>query len=76
MGQVTIYLDPAIEKKMKQSAKSTNLSLSKWISNIITEKISVQWPEEIKNLAGAWRDFPSIEDIRSSHGENVKREKL
>ncbi len=76
MGQVTIYLDPTIEKKLRQSAKSTNLSLSKWISNIIAEKISVQWPEEIKNLAGAWKDFPSIEDIRSSHSEDVNREKL
>ena len=76
MGQVTIYLDPVIEKKIRNTVKSTNLSLSKWISNIITEKVSGQWPEEIKNMAGAWKDFPSIEDIRSLHGDNVKRENL
>ena len=40
MGQVTIYLDKEIENKLKTAAKSSKLSVSKWVANIIKEKNS------------------------------------
>ena len=38
MGQVTIYLNNDIETKMKKAAKSSQLSVSKWVARIIEEK--------------------------------------
>ncbi|MCK4604979.1 MAG: CopG family transcriptional regulator [Deltaproteobacteria bacterium] len=78
MGQVTIYLENEIENKLKTAAKTSNLSVSKWVANIIREKISTEWPQDVVKLAGSWekKDFPSLEEIRSTQGVDVKREGL
>jgi len=77
MGQVTIYLDNEIENKIKTAAKTSDLSVSKWITNIIKEKISTEWPQDVIKLAGSWKeDFPSLEEIRSTHVVDASREVL
>jgi hypothetical protein len=77
MGQVTIYLDNEIENKMKHAARENHVSVSKWVANIIKERISTEWPRDIVNLAGSWRkDFPSLAEIRSTEGEDTEREVL
>lgn len=77
MGQVTIYLDNETEIKMKKAAEATHLSTSKWISEIIREKVATEWPQDIVKLAGSWKDdFPAIEEIRSNSGDDSPREGL
>ena len=76
MGQITIYIEPGVEKKTRQLAKKENVSLSKWITKVISEKISNEWSPDVMKLAGAWKDFPSIEDIRNSDIPDSKRENL
>ena len=76
MGQVTIYLDKELETKVQQITKSMHISKSKWVANLIKEKIADEWPESVKNLAGAWTDLPSAEEIREGLGEDIKREGL
>ncbi len=75
MGQITIYLDNEIEKKLKMAAKASQKSVSKWVASIIKEKVSTEWSENITKLAGSWKDdFPSLKEIRSTQGVDVKRE--
>ena len=75
MGQVTIYLDNEIESKLKKAAKASKKSVSKWVAAIINEKVSTEWPKNITNLAGSWKaDVPSLDEIRSTQGIDVKRE--
>lgn len=76
MGQVTIYLDDNIESKMRSAAKSMHLSQSKWIAGLIEEKINNEWPASVKNLAGAWHDLPTLEEIRNTKKTDVVREEL
>jgi len=76
MGQVTIYLDKELESKVRQLTKSMHISKSKWVADLIKEKIADEWPESVKNLAGAWTDLPSAEEIREGLGEDIKREGL
>lgn len=77
MGQVTIYLDSKTEMKLKKAAKSSHLSVSKWMTNIIDEKIATEWPLDIINLAGSWKnDFPTIEEIRENPVQDYPREDL
>ncbi|WP_446011130.1 CopG family transcriptional regulator [Candidatus Electrothrix sp.] len=77
MGQVTIYLDNETENKLKKAAKSSCLSVSKWIAGLIEEKIMTEWPQDVVKLAGSWKDdFPSIEEIRSNVGHDNPREGL
>ncbi len=77
MGQVTIYLDNETENKLRQAAKSSSLSVSKWVARIIEEKIITQWPQDVSTLAGAWKDdFPTIEEIRTQAFQDSPREGL
>ncbi len=76
MGQVTIYIDKETETKMISSAKAANVSKSKWVSDVIREKVASEWPASVTELAGAWEDFPSADELRSAIGEDVRREKL
>ncbi|MDJ0818247.1 MAG: hypothetical protein QNJ58_18685 [Desulfobacterales bacterium] len=76
MGQVTIYLDAETEKKMINIVKKSGISKSKWIAALIREKTADTWPDHIIELAGAWKDFPTVEDIRSGMGDDARREPL
>lgn len=76
MGQVTIYLNDETESKMKIAAKSMKISKSKWISKIIEEKVSTEWPLNVHEMAGSWNNFPNQDEIRSSYGEDAAREDI
>ena len=58
------------------AVEKTGISKSKWISEIIQEKTSRTWPENIKKLAGSWTDFPIAEEIRTGTGTDIEREFL
>ncbi len=66
MGQVTIFLDDDTEKLMQAAAQSAGVSKSKWIAD---------WPAHVRDLAGAWPDFPLAEEIRDGKVKDSKREK-
>jgi len=75
VGQVTIYLDPDTEAKMRAAAKSMGMSRSTWVAKLIQEKTANLWPDFVYELAGAWRDdMPSAEEIREGMGQDVPRE--
>lgn len=76
MGQVTIYLDSETEEKMINIVKKSGISKSKWIAALIKEKTASTWPDHIFGLAGAWKDFPTAEEIRKGMGQDAKREPL
>ena len=76
MGQVTIYLDSETERKMLNMIEKNGISKSKWIANLIQEKTSNVWPENVKKLAGAWKDLPNAEEIRDQMGSDADREPI
>jgi len=76
MGQVTIYLDDETENKMIASAQVMNLSKSKWIANVIREKLVDDWPDTVRELPGSWKDFPTLEELRAGTGADSERETL
>jgi hypothetical protein len=76
VGQVTIYIDAETEKKMMESVKAAKISKSRWITEVIREKVATEWPESVINLAGAWENFPTIEEIRTGTGKDSEREEF
>jgi hypothetical protein len=76
MSQITLYLDPETAAKMKVAAESAGISQSQWVARIIRKHFSETWPESVKELTGAWPEFPSAEELRQSHGEDAVREFL
>jgi hypothetical protein len=76
MGQVTIYIDDETERKLLNMIDKSGLSKSKWIAELIREKASTTWPENVVKLAGAWRDLPTAEEIRKELVKDSDRESL
>ena len=76
MVRVTIYLDDEIEKKMTVRAKAMKLSTSEWIGNAIREKLADEWSANVRELAGSWLDFPTLEEIRATERRDITREGL
>lgn len=76
MAQITIYLDDELEKLVKAAARSANKSQSRWIAEILRQRLVTEWPAHIVELAGAWEDFPTPEQIRESIGKDVERKTI
>ena len=76
MAQMTIYLDKDTEEKVKAYVKANNVSQSQWVAGIIREKLESEWPPHILALAGAWKDFPTLEEIRETMSPDVTRESI
>lgn len=76
MGQVTIYLDGDTEKKARAAARSMGVSLSKWVAGRIEQGTRAEWPGFVRDLAGAWTDVPSVQQIRGKYGRDAKRGRL
>jgi hypothetical protein len=76
MSQITIYLDSETEKRMMNLIRKSGKSKSKWIAELINEKTTTSWPEDVASLAGAWSDLPTAEEIRKDMGYDVTRESI
>ena len=76
MSQVTIYLEKDLAKRLRTAAKDADKSQSRWLAELIREKLDNQWPAEVAGLAGAWDDFPEAEQLRQGIGRDVEREEL
>jgi len=76
MAQVTIYMNNNLETQIKSMATSLDISISKFISNILEQKIHNEWNNSVKQLSGSWNDFSSINDIRQDNIDDIKREEF
>ena len=76
MAQITIYINNDLESKVKELAASQDTSISKYISTVIERNINNNWNPKIKNFAGSWSDFPTIEEIRNNDIQDAQREEF
>ena len=76
MGQVTIYLDDETEDKARSAARSKGVSLSRWVAERVRQGALSDWPDYVRELAGAWSDLPSAAQLRKSRGRDSKRTRL
>lgn len=76
MGQVTIYLDDATEQKARAAARAAGVPLSRWVAERIERPAGDEWPEAVRQLAGAWADLPAAEHLRKSRAKDVARGEL
>ena len=76
MAQLTLYLDQETVSKMRQAAEGEGLSQSQWVARLIRARLENEWPQAVRDLAGAWTDFPEVDELRRSLGNDVPRESL
>lgn len=76
MANLTIYLPDEVERQLRQAARESNLSLSKWVADRLSKSIQTSLPAEFLALAGAFPDFPDAEELRRGYGEDTARVSL
>ena len=76
MAQVTLYMDDETLRSAKAAAKGANLSVSAWLRRLVQAQVQAEWPAEVRDLAGAWRDLPAAEALRAEQPEDLPRETL
>ena len=76
MGEIRLYLDNETEEKMQEAAKAAGVSQSRWVADLIREKIATEWPTWVAELVGSWAedDFPSLEEIRAGLPPDLPRQ--
>lgn len=76
MAQLTIYLDEDLIQRVREAAQEAGIPQSQWIAKLIRERTRTSWPESVRKLAGSWKDFPSLEELRETEGTDTQRESL
>jgi len=76
MGQVTIYLDDESERWLKSAAAAAGVPVSRWVATLIKSKTRTDWPGAVRQLAGAWKDFPEPGELRDTGAKDTARESL
>ena len=76
MAQITIYLPDAIENKARKAAKAKKTSVSRWIADQVVRTLQDTWPRGVLDAAGAFPDFPSLDEIRRGYGKDAPRSSI
>jgi hypothetical protein len=74
--QVTLYIDGETRARMKAAAKAAGVSVSRWVADLIRARTRAEWPASVRELAGAWPDFPTLRQLRSTKAPDTPRESL
>jgi hypothetical protein len=76
MPNLTIYLPKDLEEKVRKAAKSEGTNVSRWITERVARLVNESWSPEFIALAGAFPDFPEVEELRKGYGADSPREEL
>lgn len=76
MAQVTLYLDDETADRLKKAAKQAGLSRSRFLARLVREKTVTEWPQAVKELAGAWPEIEVVERRRRRDGRDARRVKF
>ncbi|HXB69323.1 MAG TPA: hypothetical protein VNY05_13825 [Candidatus Acidoferrales bacterium] len=76
MSQLTIYLPDEVEKKVRKVAKAQKMSVSHWIADQVKDKVAKSLPQSWIDAAGAFPDFPEVDELRKGYGKDAPRESL
>jgi hypothetical protein len=76
MAQITIYLSEQLEARARRAAKARGTSVNLWIAEQVARTVEAAWPPEVMDAAGAFPDFPAVEDLRRGYGRDAARENI
>jgi len=76
MSQITLYLEEETAQQLKTAAGAAGQSVSKWVADLIRQKIATEWPNNVIDLAGVWPDLQTTEKLRAAEPDDCPRESL
>lgn len=73
METIVVPVDAETKRRLEQLACAQGLSLDAWAAEVLRRAALAEWPEVVRQLAGAWgEDFPEPAELRRS----LERESL
>jgi len=74
MPQLHFYVSKDLAEKIQQEAKTADLSVSRYLANLVKREVATDWPERFfDEVVGGWRGDPLQ---RPPQGEFELREPL
>jgi hypothetical protein len=73
MADITLSLDEETIRRMRAAAEVAGLSLSAWLARVVGTPVHREWPPEVLALAGAWREFPTADELRANQPPDTTR---
>jgi hypothetical protein len=61
MSQITINLDDQLEQRLISMAAKVNLSLDRFVANLLEQRVNNGWRPETASLVGAWAADEAIQ---------------
>lgn len=74
MGRLTIDLDGDTSRRVADAAAAAHMAVGEWIAAMVRARVTTEWPSDVRALAGAWPDFPELDDLRANAAQDIKRE--
>ncbi len=67
MHTITVQIDPNTLERLQQKARERGVSVDMLIAELLQHWTRAEWPESVRQLAGAWQqDFPEPGELRRS----------
>ena len=76
MPQLSLYIDEQTLRKIEIAAKLENLSISKYVVQVLNQTINSSWPESYHQLFGSIRDDTFEVDRHTDFSADISRESL
>ena len=73
MPQITLYLDDATERLMRERAQAAGMPYSRWVAKLIQESHAESWPADLVSSFGAYPDIPLAEPLREADKPDLPR---
>lgn len=73
MAQLTLYIDDATQKRLREGAALRKVSQSQFVAELIRKATANEWPPEVLALAGSIPDFPLAEELRAGLPPDLPR---
>lgn len=73
MAQITLYIDDAIQARLREAAALRRVSQSQFVAELIRRATAPEWPPEVMALAGSVPEFPLAEELRAGQPPDAER---
>jgi hypothetical protein len=60
--------------KLRLSVKAAKTQFTKLLAKLMHRRTAAEWPASVVELAGAWKDLPTAEEIRKGTPRDLPRE--
>ena len=74
MANVTIYLPEEVEDRIRRAARAEGTRVSRWIAGRLAALMNKGPATELVDLAGAFPDFPDVDELRHGYGFDTPRD--